>query len=496
MSAQTGGAGSEVRVRFAPSPTGAPHVGNIRTALFTWLFARHHGGKFVLRIEDTDQAREVENGLELILESLRWLGLDWDEGPDVGGPHGPYRQSERLPLYRQAADWLVAHGHAYYCWCTPERLEAMRREQEARKQAFGYDRLCRFLSDAERAEREASGIVPVIRLAVPLTGTTTYHDLIHGDVTFDNKNVDDQVLLKSDGFPTYHLAVVVDDHDMQISHVTRGDDWISSGPKHALLYQAFGWPMPVIAQLPMLLGPDRKKLSKRHGSTSLVEFREQGYLPEAMINFLARMGWSYDDHTEIFSRDDLIRVFSLDQVHPSPAVFDMDKLNWLNGYYIRELSTLELARRIRPFLDAAGLEVDNDLLLRVTPLVQTRIKTLKEAVGLLDFFFVADVHPTRAQLLGKAFAAQPDRSASALAAARDLLARVEPFDAQALERELRALAERLALKPAALFTLLREALTARSVTPPLFETVAALGRERSLARLDCAIHVLAEPLKI
>jgi glutamyl-tRNA synthetase len=482
---------STVRVRYAPSPTGAPHVGNIRTALFTWLFARHHQGKFVVRIEDTDQAREVENGLELILESLRWLGLDWDEGPGVGGPHGPYTQSERLPLYQKSAQWLVDHGHAYRCYCSPERLEQMRREQEAKGLNPGYDRLCRFMSDEERKEKEASGITPVIRLAVPLDGTTSYYDLIHGEVTFDNRNVDDQVLLKSDGFPTYHLAVVVDDHDMEITHVTRGDDWISSGPKHALLYQAFGWEMPAIAQLPMTLGPDRKKLSKRHGSTSVIDFRDQGYLPEAMINFLARLGWSLDDKTEIFSREELIAVFDLAKVHPSAAIFDMEKLNWLNGHYIRALSTPELARRLCPFFDEAGLEVDNDLLLKVTPLVQTRIKTLKDAVAMADFFFVQDVHVVPAQLLGKAFKENPAKARDALMAARETLATVEPFEAAAVEAALRALAATLGIKGGDLFTLLRESVAAKPVTPPLFESISALGRERTLARLDKAMQALA-----
>ncbi len=483
---------NNVRVRYAPSPTGAPHIGNIRTALFTWLFARHHGGKFIVRIEDTDQAREMENGLELILDSLRWLGLNWDEGPGVGGPYGPYSQSERLPRYQECARWLVDHGHAYKCYCSPERLEQMRKEQEARKQPLGYDRKCRFMSEAERKEKEQSGIKPVIRLAVPLTGTTTYHDLIHGDVTFDNKAIDDQVLLKSDGFPTYHLAVVVDDHEMEITHITRGEEWLSSAPKHVLLYQAFGWPMPVLAQFPVIMGTDRKKLSKRHGAASLIDFRDQGYLPEAIINFLARLGWSYDDHTEIFSRDELITYFSLEKVHPSPAIFDMEKLNWLNGYYIRQLSVMELAPRVRPFLDAAGLEVDNDVLLQVTPLIQTRIKTLKDAVGLTDFFFVARVHPTQEQMLGKTFVGHAAEAQDALRATGDTLQRLVPFDAPVIEQALRALAEKLNMKAAVLFTLIREAITAKPITPPLFDTIAVLGKERTLARLQQAIQILQD----
>ena len=289
-----------VRVRYAPSPTGSPHVGNIRTALFDWLYARHSGGKFIVRIEDTDQAREVDNGLELILESLRWLGLDWDEGPDVGGPYGPYRQSDRLPLYQGWANWLVEHGYAFKCYCSEERLAQVKADQQASGLATGYDRRCRYLTEAERAEHERQGLTPVIRLAAPLEGITSYHDLTHGPVSFPNAGINDQVLLKSDGFPTYHLAVVVDDHFMQINPILRADEWVSSVPKHILLYNAFGWEIPDMVHVPMVLGEDRKKLSKRHGATSVIAFKEDGYLPEAMINFLA-FGLGYDDKTEIFS---------------------------------------------------------------------------------------------------------------------------------------------------------------------------------------------------
>ncbi|MBU1878275.1 MAG: glutamate--tRNA ligase, partial [Chloroflexi bacterium] len=311
---------TDVRVRFAPSPTGSPHVGNIRSALFTWLYARHTGGKFILRVEDTDQKRESATGLQDILDSLSWLGLNWDEGPDVGGPYGPYIQSQRLELYQKYAQQLLDSGHAYRCYCTPERLTALRQEQIKRKDSHvGYDRHCRFLSDAERAELEASGAPSVIRLAVPLEGQTSFHDLIHGDIAIDNALVDDQVLLKTDGFPTYHLAVVVDDHHMRISHVTRGEEWLPSAPKHILLYDAFGWTPPVFCHLPRVLGPDHKKLGKRHGATSVLAFRDMGYLPEALLNFLALVGWSYDDQTEIFSREELIRVFSLDKISAGPG---------------------------------------------------------------------------------------------------------------------------------------------------------------------------------
>ena len=309
---------ADVRVRFAPSPTGAPHVGNIRTALFCYLWARHTDGKFILRIEDTDQAREVENGLELILESLRFLGLQWDEGPDVGGAYGPYDQSSACPSTRQHADQLIAQGMAYYCYCSEERLEQMRKEQHARGEQTRYDYRCRYLSPKNARRTNAPGAPKVVRLAVPREGKTTLHDFIHGDLTIENKNVDDQVLLKSDGFPTYHLAVVVDDHLMKISHVMRGDDWIPSFPKHVLLYQAFGWEIPPHGHLPNVLGPDKKKLSKRHGATSVLQFRDEGYLPEALLNFLARLGWSYDDKSEVFSRQQLIELFTLDKIEHAP----------------------------------------------------------------------------------------------------------------------------------------------------------------------------------
>ncbi|MBM4448931.1 MAG: glutamate--tRNA ligase, partial [Chloroflexi bacterium] len=294
-----------VRVRFAPSPTGFPHVGNIRTALFNWLFARHSGGVFIVRIEDTDVARRVKGALEGILGGLRWLGLDWDEGPEVGGKYGPYFQSQRLDLYREAAKRLVAQGDAYYCYCSSERLAEIRAEQQKRKQSVGYDRHCRDLTGAERKQKEAEGITPVVRFKMPLEGQTSFKDIIWGEIVVENSTLDDYVLLKSDGYPTYHLANVVDDHLMEISHVLRAEEWLSSVPRHKLLYQALGYEMPLLAHLPMILGTDRSKLSKRHGAVSITEYKEQGYLPEAMVNFLALLGWSLDDKTEIFSRDEL-----------------------------------------------------------------------------------------------------------------------------------------------------------------------------------------------
>jgi len=330
-----------VRVRFAPSPTGYPHVGNIRTALFAWLFARHYGGSFIVRIEDTDVTRKVKGAVEAILDGLRWLGLDWDEGPEVGGNYGPYFQSQRLDIYRQFAECLVLQDDAYYCYCSPQRLAEMRSEQMKRKQPPGYDRYCRNLSEEERAKKEAEGTTPVVRFKMPLEGQTKFSDIIRGEVVFENNTLDDFVLLKSDGYPTYHLANVIDDHLMEISHVLRAEEWLSSTPRHLLLYQALGFELPQFAHLPMLLGPDRAKLSKRHGAVSIVEYRDQGYLPETMVNFLALLGWSLDDRTEILSRQELIENFSLERVSRTAAIFNHDKLNWMNGVYI--LSSLSFS---------------------------------------------------------------------------------------------------------------------------------------------------------
>ncbi len=480
---------TEVRVRFAPSPTGAPHVGNLRTALFDWLWARHTGGKFILRVEDTDQKREVENGLELIIESLRFLGLEWDEGPDIGGAYGPYRQSERLTIYHEHAQMLVDKGAAYYCYCTPERLEQMRKEQQARGEPTRYDYRCRYLTPEERAEFERSGVPKVVRLAVPREGYTTLHDFIHGDVTIPNKDVDDQVLVKSDGYPTYHLAVVVDDHLMKISHVIRGDDWLPSFPKHVLLYKAFGWDIPPHGHVPNVLGPDKKKLSKRHGATSVIQLRDEGYLAEAMVNFLARLGWSYDDKTELFTREQLIKDFTLDKIEHSPAIFDIAKLDWMNGYYIRQLPDEELAQRLLPFLTRAGLLADLPAVRALVPLFRERIKKLSDIVPLADFLFVEDLEYDPNLLVG-----QKMDKASALAAlrgAQSVLEKYETFDdEEKIEAELRAMAEKLGLKNLQFFGTLRVAITGRTSSPPLMGTMRVLGRERTLRRIARAILML------
>jgi glutamyl-tRNA synthetase len=478
-----------VRVRYAPSPTGAPHIGNLRTALFNWLWAQHTGGTFILRVEDTDQAREVENGLELIMESLRFLGMNWDEGPDIGGAYGPYRQSERLEIYAKYADELIAKGAAYYCYCTPEELALMRKEQEARGESTRYDRRCRYLTTEQRAAKEAQGLPRVVRLAVPLEGSTTLPDFIHGEITIPNADVDDQVLMKSDGFPTYHMAVVVDDHLMGITHVMRGDEWISSFPKHILLYNAFGWTPPQFGHMPVVLGPDKKKLSKRHGATSVLQFRDEGYLVEALVNFMALLGWSYDDKTELFPTPELIKVFSLDHIHSSPAVFDRAKLDWMNGQYIRGLDDADLGARLLPFLTKAGLEVDFAQAIQVAPLVRERIKRLDEAVLLVDFMFQDEIAYDPKALIGNKMTV-----AESLAALRDAgevldgLASLE--DENVIEHDLRVVAEKLGLKPAQFFGVLRIALTGKTVSPPLAGVMRIMGKEKVMERVGKALGEL------
>ncbi len=479
-----------VRVRYAPSPTGYPHIGNIRTALFNWLFARHAGGSFIVRIEDTDQSRKVEGAVGQILESLRWLGLDWDEGPEAGGDCGPYFQSQRLDRYQRHARQLVDSGHAYPCYCSPERLAQMRSQMAERKESLRtYDRHCRGLGAHERAHFESQGIVPVIRFKVPLSGQTTFHDLIRGDITFENSELDDLVLLKSDGYPTYHLANIVDDHDMKISHVMRADEWLSSTPRHALLYAASGWTPPLFAHLPMILGPDKSKLSKRHGATALLDYREEGYLPEAIFNFLALLGWSLDDKTDIIGRGDLVQHFSLDRISRTAAVFDIKKLQWMNGFYIRQCSPGELAERSLPFFERqlpAGVRrpVDLEYLARVAALLRERAKTLVELPASSAYFFVEEVDQPLDLLLKGGMGSA--RARELLEACASRLEALPSFDAAALEAPLRSLAEEMAVKTGDLFGLLRVAVTGRTAAPPLFETMAVLGRERCLGRVRSA----------
>lgn len=485
---------TKVRVRYAPSPTGYPHVGNIRTALFNWLMARHYGGSFIVRVEDTDVTRRVDGAVSVILDGLRWLDLDWDEGPEVGGKYQPYFQSQRLEFYQEASQQLVRDGYAYPCYCSSERLEAMRFEQRQRKQPPGYDRHCRELTERERTQFEAQGITPVIRFKTPLDGQIGFTDLIRGEITFQNDTLDDFVLLKSDGYPTYHLANVVDDHLMEITHVLRADEWIASTPRHILLYQALGYSPPQFAHLPMIIGPDRTKLSKRHGAVSIKEYQEQGYLPEAMVNFLALLGWALDDKTELFTRGELIKYFSLEQVGKTPAIFNLEKLNWMNGVYLRKLSQQEFIQRSQSFLERdlppqIKRPLDSEYLTQIMPLVQERAKTLKEVAGLVDFFFVDQLDYPVELLLQKI---EREMAIRALDIALSRLQQMEKFDAVSLEALLRPLAAELGMKTGGFFGLLRIAVTGRTAAPPLFQTMAVLGKERCQQRIKTALSILTK----
>jgi glutamyl-tRNA synthetase len=478
-----------VRVRFAPSPTGYPHLGNIRTALFNWLFARHQGGTFVLRIEDTDVARKVEGAVDIILDSLRWLGLEWDEGP--------YFQSHRLSLYHETAQKLVDQDCAYLCYCSPERLEAMRKEQMKLKQPPKYDRRCRGLTQDERAQLDAKGITPVVRFKTPLEGETAFGDLVYGSVTFKHDTLDDFVLLKSDGYPTYHLANIVDDHLMAISHVLRAEEWLSSTPRHVLLYQALGWEAPRFAHLPMILGPDRAKLSKRHGATNINEYQREGYLPDAMVNFLALLGWSLDDRTELLSREDLMKHFSLDRVGKTGAIFNKEKLDWMNGVYVRKLSLAEFVDQAMPFLDrdlpeSVARPLNRDYAGQVLGLIQERARTLAEVPRLAEFFFV-DIPKYEVGLFLK-IGLDGKSVLEAITIASQKLEMVATWNAAALESTLRPLATELNMRTGELFGLIRTAVTGRAAAPPLFQTMAVLGKERCLRRLRATLQLLSARL--
>jgi glutamyl-tRNA synthetase len=475
-----------VRTRIAPSPTGDPHVGTAYVALFNWALARKHAGQFVLRIEDTDRERSSPASEAMIFEALRWLGLEWDEGPDVGGPHGPYRQSERTSIYREHGEELVRRGAAYPCFCTRERLDALREEQKARKQNFGYDGRCRGLAREEVLRRITKGEPHVVRLAIPREGETVVRDLLRGDVRFDNAQVDDQVLLKSDGFPTYHLANVVDDHLMQITHVVRAEEWLSSLPKHVELYRGFGWEPPVFCHLPLLRNADRSKISKRKNPVSLNFYRRAGYLPEALVNYLALMGWAMPDEREEFTREEFVHAFSLERISLGGPVFDLEKLKWLNGKYLRRLSARELLERLREQL------LSEEHLLEVLPLVQERIDTLEAFFEYASFFFVGELAYDPAAL-----AAMVPKGRTAAETAKALRAVLDDeVDAtlewrkDTVEAGLRRFAENTGWSPAELFMTVRVATTGRAASPPLFETLAVLGKETVRRRLRRAAELL------
>ena len=487
----------QVRVRYGPSPTGEPHVGNIRTALFDWLLARRHGGQFIVRIEDTDQSRAVEGAEELILDALRWLGLDWDEGPDLDGPYGPYRQSERLPLYRKAADGLLASGQAYRCFCSPERLSELRKAQQKAKQPPGYDRHCRELSPDEVAAAEAEHGVGVVRLAMPREGETIVEDALRGPVAFRNDLLDDHVLLKRDGFPTYHLASVVDDEAMQITHVIRGEEWLPSAPRHVATYAALGWDEPIWVHLPIIRGPDKGKLSKRHGATSVRQYAEEGFLPEALLNFLALLGWSKDESTTVMSRDELVAAFGLEGLGLASAMFDIERLREMNARYIRELSATDFLERGRPYLEAAlGESVDIARLTPIATAIQERVKLMPEFVDYTDFFYLrGPLEYSNADLMGRGYRNKPWAALEAVEAALKTLRSLpsSEWTTASLETALRDLASERGERPGALFTPIRIGATGKRVAPPLFETLEVLGQQTTLERLNTAAERLARP---
>ena len=466
-----------VRCRFAPAPSGSIHVGNVRTGLFSWAFARHHGGAFVLRVEDTDSSRVTEEAYHGVMDSLRWLGIDWDEGPDVGGPHGPYRQSQRMEIYRETVERLRTQGDAYACYCTESELEQRRAAAMARGEPPGYDGRCRALTERERAGFEAEGRPAAIRFAMP-EAEHVVHDLVKGEVRWASGQLRDFVLMRSDGTPVFLLAVAVDDLLMGITHVIRGDDLLASAPRNAAVIEALGGTSPAYAHVPQVNGSDGKPLSKRHGSTSVEAFREHGVLPEALMNYLALLGWSKDAETTFLSRDDLVAAFDIERVSSNPARFDAQKLEWMNNHYIQGLGDDDLAARCLHFLSVAGLSPEPAMLRRAMPLVKERMKTLAESVELLRFLFTDDVVPNEkaADLLAKA----PD---GYLSVAADALARVEPWSAEAIAVALDEVAARAGLNRTKGWQPVRAAATGSNVSPPLPESLELLGRERTLERL-------------
>lgn len=485
-----------VRVRFCPSPTGNPHVGLIRTALFNHAFARHYGGTYVFRIEDTDLARDSEESYAALLEAFRWLDLDWDEGPEVGGPHGPYRQSERFEIYTDVANRLLEAGMAYHCYCTQEELEQRREAARSAGRPSGYDGHCRELTEAQVQDFRAEGRQPVLRFRMPGTGIG-FADLVRGEMAVDAENVFDYVLVRANGRPLYPFVNPVDDALMRITHVLRGEDLLSSTPRQVPLHEALravgvtDAPMPRFGHLPVVMGEGNRKLSKRDPESFLQQYRDRGFLPEGLLNYLALLGWSIGENREIFSMEEMAAAFDVTRVNPNPARFDVKKAEAINGVWLRRLDTEDLAARIVPYLQRAGVLADEPtpdqlhLVRAAAPLVQERMVTLGESVGMLSFLFVDEVEMDEAAV---AKVLTPE-SRPALEAARSTLGKTEPWAADGIEQALReALVDGLGLKPRHAFGPVRVAVSGRQVSPPLFESLELLGRDRTLARLDAAIE--------
>jgi glutamyl-tRNA synthetase len=486
-----------VRVRMAPSPTGRTHIGSGRTALYNYLFARQTGGTFILRIEDTDQKRYVPGAEEELIHSLHWLGLEWDEGPGVGGPHAPYHQTQRKEIYQEYARQLIERGLAYYCFCTPDRLEKLRQEQYRLKLPPLYDGTCRNLDPEQASTRVKNGERHVIRFKMPKEGSISVHDVLRGEITVENRVLDDTILVKSDGLALYHLAAMVDDHLMDISHVLRGSEWLSTFPLHAHIIRAFGWQEPAWVHLSVFLKPSGKgKMSKRDSAQAvqdgysifIKDLQSLGYIPEAVVNWIALMGWSYDDHTEFFSMQDLIEKFSLEKLNPAPSAINFTKFDHFNGLHIRSLALDDLAGRIKPFFIASGYTVDDEILLRIIPLIRERLTTLDDCIPFGGFFFLEDIHPQAAELVGKDMSIAASRAA--IQRSIQLLSTLPEISRESAEEPMRLLAEELGLTAGQLFGILRVATTGQTVSPPLFESMEIIGKSKVLRRLHAAIEAL------
>jgi glutamyl-tRNA synthetase len=484
------------RVRFAPSPTGHLHLGGARTALFNYLLARKTGGKFILRLEDTDQKRFVEGTEQEIMDGLRWLGIPYDEGPDIGGPFGPYRQTERREIYQKHAQTLVEKGRAYPCFCTPERMEKVRQEQNKNKQQLRYDGFCRDLDPAEAARRVANGERHIIRFKMPREGSTDAHDHLRGDIVTENKHLDDYVILKSDGLPTYHLAAIVDDHEMQITHVFRGSEWLPTFPLHVQIVRAFGWGEPIWIHLSVFLKPSGKgKMSKREAAEAmkdgysifLKDMKELGFTPEGVLNWVALMGWGVAED-EVMSLEQMVERFSIDTLTASPAAINFAKLDHFNGAQIRLLGVEDLAARLKPYFVNASLEVDNDTLLKIIPLIRERLVTLDDCLAFGSFFFKEDVTPNPEELIAKGLDARG--SAEIAQKTYEILSALGTISHAEAEPPMRAYVEESGLNANQVFGILRVAVTGQKVSPPLFESMEVIGKEKVLQRLNKAIEIL------
>ncbi len=487
-----------LRVRFAPSPTGHVHLGSARTALYDYLIAKQQGGQFILRIEDTDRNRYVEGAEQELIDGLRWLGIDWNEGPEKGGPYGPYRQSEKKDIYLHYANELIEKGHAYYCFCSSERLRLVREENRKQKLPFIYDGHCRNIPLDEAKARVAQGEQHVIRFKTEKEGETIVHDLLRGEIHFPNNSLDDYIIVKSDGWALYHLAATVDDHLMKITHVIRGSEWLPTSPLHHQIWQSFGWDEPKWVHLSVFLKPSGKgKMSKREAadlsndgySIFLKDLEALGYLPEAVVNWIALMGWSFDDRTEFFLMDDLIEKFSLEKLNPSPAAINFSKLDHFNKLHIKNLSDEELARRIKPFFDKEGIEAPLDKLSQIVPVIKERLITLDESITWCRFLFTDDISVDGETLT--LFNKTLEESALIADDVCSLLGGLPDWNVELIETSIRDYMELASLSPKQLFSFIRNAISGQKVTPPLFDCMVVMGKEKTMQRLEKATKALA-----